>query len=85
MSEAGIEPSTSHALENHLTDCASANVTRSLIELVGVFQTLVIYTLNYSRKINGHNRSGIEYLNECYNVFIIDRSIKSDYINPFIH
>jgi hypothetical protein len=32
-----------------------------------------------SRKLHGPNRSGIEYLNESCNVFIIDRSIKSDY------
>jgi hypothetical protein len=44
MSEEGIEPWTSHALGNHLTDCAIAYVTRTLIELVAVFQTLIIYT-----------------------------------------
>jgi hypothetical protein len=43
MSKEGIEPPTSHALGNHLIDCAIADVTRTFIKLVGVFQTLVIY------------------------------------------
>jgi hypothetical protein len=44
MSKEGMEPRTSHALGNHLTDCAIAGVTRTFIKLVAVFQTLVIYT-----------------------------------------
>jgi hypothetical protein len=31
MSEEGIEHRTSHALGNHLTDCAMANVTRTTL------------------------------------------------------
>jgi hypothetical protein len=41
MSIAGIEPRTSQTLGNHLTECAIADVTRTYIKLVGVFQTLV--------------------------------------------
>jgi hypothetical protein len=45
MSKEGIEPWTSHAFGNHLTDCAIADVTSTFIKLVGVFQTLVIYSI----------------------------------------
>jgi hypothetical protein len=45
MSKEGIEPRTSQTLGNHLTDCAIAEVTRTNIKLVGVFQTLVIYSI----------------------------------------
>jgi hypothetical protein len=70
--------STSQTLGKHLTDCVIADVTSTYIKLVSFPN--ISYTLHInSRKINGLNRSGIEYLNECYNVFIIDRSIKSDY------
>jgi hypothetical protein len=44
------------------------------------FQSMINILHINSRKLHGPNRSGIEYLNESCNVFIIDRSIKSDYI-----
>jgi hypothetical protein len=72
MSKEGIEPRTSHALGYHLSDCAIADVTRTTS-----FPNVKLH-IN-SRKINGQNRSGIEYLNESNNVFKIDRSINSDY------
>jgi hypothetical protein len=39
MSKEPIEPRASYELVNHLTDCAIADVTRTYIKLVGVFQT----------------------------------------------
>jgi hypothetical protein len=39
MSKKGIEHRTPHAFGNHLTDCAIADVTRTYINLVRVFQT----------------------------------------------
>jgi hypothetical protein len=45
MSKVGIEPGTSHALGYHLTDCAIVDVTRTFIKPVGVFRTLVIYSM----------------------------------------
>jgi hypothetical protein len=43
------------------------------------FQNIYFLLHINSRKLHGQYRSEIEYLNECYNVFKIDRSIKSDY------
>jgi hypothetical protein len=45
MSKEGIEPRTSHTYGNHLTDFAIADVTRTNIKLVGVFQKLAIYSI----------------------------------------
>jgi hypothetical protein len=45
MSKEGIEPRTSHTLGNHLTDFAIAEIAKAYIKLVGVFQTLAIYSI----------------------------------------
>jgi hypothetical protein len=46
MSKDGIELRSSQSLGNHLTNCDIADVTRRTnIKLVGVFQTLLIYSI----------------------------------------
>jgi hypothetical protein len=75
-----IEQLTSQLSGIHLTDCAIVNVTNTFISSWCDFQRMTNIHLLYinSRKQHGPNRSGIEYLNECYTVFICDRLIKSD-------
>jgi len=52
---------------------------------VYAYANITIYTIVYlfninSRKIDEYERSWIEYLNEIYNVCILNRSIKCDTI-----
>jgi hypothetical protein len=60
MATVGIEQ-TSNILGNHLTDCTSADVTRTFILSWCDFQNIMSYILHInSRKLHGQNRSGID-------------------------
>ena len=74
----GLEPIISVITGQCLTHCATdANIYESAYTSVTIHNIIYLFNIN-SRKLGGHYRSWIEFLNEPYKVSILDRSIQLD-------
>ena len=76
----GLEPITSVITGKRLNQCATAASIYILANAsVSIHNIIYIFNSN-SRKLDGHYRSWIEYLNEPYTACTLDRSIQFDNI-----